>query len=454
MKSATKKQAQAVEGETLKVMSAEEIADAAEPCAELVKISSGFALAIADAKIAGHVLTFSPYYADLLKLEDELVNLNPDDPTEEDAVAAKELKSKYRQIRLDSAAKKSEVKKDILVEGRLLDKLDNAVTDAAKSRELKCEAIEKHRENKENERRAEIKKTRKEALEAFDYDTDFLTLEDMSEESYLKLLSKAQTIKEGLGAKEKLDEIEEQKRVSEADKLKSRVNLITALGFVLDTSSGMYESPDGSIGEGAIKTTTDATFDEWATAIASVRNKRLEAANNAANAAREKQEREKNRINAVSGAGLIYDPATEVYEGYGCCISLADIIGLNADDFTDLFKTTKEAILKKKAADKKADDERKAEEKKTKDENDRLKQEKADQEAKERAAAQKIKDDAEKARLAPDKEKFKAFYLSFKALVKTFPEFESEAAKLAGARFKEAVSITLKVALEEAGKLA
>lgn len=442
--------------DSLKVLSPEEIKEAEKtlkPAGELVPIGNewGTALGIDQSKVNGYLLAFTPHISKIVELEDKFNKINFEEPTDADVELAKELLPLYRENRKSSDATHKSEKDSFVKEGRLLDKLKNAVLAGTSIKEDKLKEVVDFAEKKENERISALVNERRELLEAQDYDASFLTdLGIMEANRFNKLLSKATETKTALDKAVKYDEQEEQKKQELEARKKLRIDLITSVGCEWNEEKAHYSNVDDfEINLKAVNEATEEQFKEWYDA-AKVKfdTRKLEEAN-ALQAEKEKAEKITNRINAITAQGLIFDEVTGLYTGYGQTISLVQVKTLGAQGFTDWFNGAKAAV--KTAKDKAAAEalELKNKQSAEKAEADRLKKAEADRVAEEK----RKKDAAEALKRAPDKEKFRDFYLKLKALIIEFPIMESEAGKDAGRAFQIASHKCLDTARIEAQKL-
>lgn len=447
-----------VEEGKLTVISASE-AEPFETPKELAPVVAEYGLTLADDKVHKHVVTFSPFVKSLVDYEAELTPLLSIEHTPERAALAKELQTKYQKVRTGALNVKKQEKEEIVVEGRFLDKLNKVIEEAAAIKEAQCAEIVNLEETLENARKESLKTYRKTALEALDYDTDFMDLVNMPEESFLKILGKAKEIKEGLDSKKQKDVEEEAERTRRANVKLTRINALAALGMAFDLDLQGYEGLPGFLGLGMVNDGDDKAFE---IAIAELRNKAAELkATKEENDRKEKEAKDRitNRINAVTKLGLTYDTVLESYVGYEQKITLKQVQELPAQDFTDTFELARDMVAKAKKveSDAQAKKDQEAAEVKKKADADAAEVKRLQELEKKRIADEKAEKDKKAAEakallLAPDKEKFKAFYVALKAV--QVPDFATEEGKIVGVRMTEGLQMIYKLAVQEAAKLA
>lgn len=135
---------------------------------------------------------FTPYFNKMAEIETKINSLNSENPIDVDVKLAREIRLALKNNRVASEKIKDEQKASILIEGRLIDNLNNIVKNTSKGLEMKCESIEKYAEQQELKRKEERKITRLEALEPYEetegfYNFNFNLLE-MSDEAFDDLL--------------------------------------------------------------------------------------------------------------------------------------------------------------------------------------------------------------------------------------------------------------------------
>jgi hypothetical protein len=390
----------------------------------LADVVKEYGLELPDSKVDSHLRTFLPYVSKLVELETEMqAILTAPEITPELSERAKALRGEYRTVRTGADGTKATEKKDMIIEGRFLDKINKTIADAASSKEEKCSEVEKHIENLENERIEALKKDRREKLEALDYDTEFLNLSEMTDESFNRLLKKAEEAKLGADALKQQQEAEQarlaeeqKKRQEQEQTVRNRMAQVTAIGLIYDESNRNFTGPLGRIDQDVLEFFNDADFAKHFDPIKKRFDEDKKSKDEALKAEQEKSQRITNRINAITALGMTYNTATEQYEGYGQSIHIKHVNEFAADNFKDELDRVKSMVDKEKARLKKIDDEAKAE-------TVRLQQAEAKRKEQEQQAAEQKRLLA----LAPDKDKFKAFYTAFKEF--KAPEMTSDAGK-------------------------
>ncbi len=136
---------------------------------------------------------FTPYFTAMAEIETKINSLNAENPLAVDVKMAREIRLALKNNRVASEKVKDEQKQSILIEGRLIDNLNNIVKNTSKSLELKCESIEKYAEQQELKRKEERKLIRLEALKPyeelegfFNLNYDLLNMEDMAFDNLLE----------------------------------------------------------------------------------------------------------------------------------------------------------------------------------------------------------------------------------------------------------------------------
>jgi len=136
---------------------------------------------------------FTPYFTAMAEIETKINSLNAENPLAVDVKMAREIRLALKNNRVASEKVKDEQKASILIEGRLIDNLNNIVKNTSKGLELKCESIEKYAEQQELKRKEERKLIRLEALKPyeesegfFNFNYDLLGMEDVAFDNLLE----------------------------------------------------------------------------------------------------------------------------------------------------------------------------------------------------------------------------------------------------------------------------
>src|SRR5688572_24538830 len=127
---------------------------------------------------------FTPYFNRMAEIEVKINLINKDTPTKEDVKIAREIRLALKNNRVASEKVKDDSKAAILIEGRLIDNLNNIVKNTSKGLELQCESVEKYHELQEQKRKDAIKAERIELLSAYEIDTSFYDLGNMPDEAF------------------------------------------------------------------------------------------------------------------------------------------------------------------------------------------------------------------------------------------------------------------------------
>jgi len=158
---------------------------------ELVQ-KSGIELTKAEA----HVHAFSPQFALLADLSRPLADLNKENPTPEDAAIARKTRLALVKVRTGAESIKDERKAVLLTESNLIQGIFNVVKSSCILTEGEYEAIEKHQERIEKERKEAIRAERLLKLAPFDVDTTYLfeALVDMDDAKFAQLLADSEML--------------------------------------------------------------------------------------------------------------------------------------------------------------------------------------------------------------------------------------------------------------------
>lgn len=181
-------------------------------------------------KVQGYIGKFFPYLTKLSELEEKIKTINSENPTQEDGKLARELRLIYVKNRTSSEKEKDALKKNILLEGNLIQSMYNVVLNASKIKENHLEAIEKHQENIEKEKKALLKAEREALLSPYVENVSLYPLGELGQPEFESLLEGSKLIKE---KKEKDAQIETL-RIKRENKLRKYTNEIPeGLGTML-----------------------------------------------------------------------------------------------------------------------------------------------------------------------------------------------------------------------------
>lgn len=132
---------------------------------------------------------FTPYFNKMGDIEKKISLLNSDSPNKEDVKIAREIRMALKNNRVAAEKVKDDSKAAMLIEGRLIDSLNNIVKNTSKGLELKCEQIEKDAEIKEAARIEAIRTERAEMLSPYVEDANIFPLGTMTDEQFETMLS-------------------------------------------------------------------------------------------------------------------------------------------------------------------------------------------------------------------------------------------------------------------------
>lgn len=132
---------------------------------------------------------FTPYFNRMAEIETKINGLNKIDPKREDTKIAREIRLALRDNRVASEKVKDSAKASILIEGRLIDNLNNIVKNTSKGLELQCEQIEKDAEIKEAARIESLRSERAELIAPYIEDANIFPLGTMTEDQFNTLLA-------------------------------------------------------------------------------------------------------------------------------------------------------------------------------------------------------------------------------------------------------------------------
>lgn len=147
-------------------------------------------------KALEHAFKFVSPMKEINELSKSLSILNKENPSLVDVKTARTNRLALVKVRSRAKEIKEELKENILTEGKLIDKLFNTVIDTAQLSESEYDAIEKHAENLEKERKESLRKERTGSLSGLTENTAMYPLGEMSEEAFNELLSGLKMAKE------------------------------------------------------------------------------------------------------------------------------------------------------------------------------------------------------------------------------------------------------------------
>ena len=183
---------------------------------------------------------------------------------------ARALRLVYQKIRTGTDALHKAKKANLLIETRALDGLRNIVKYAVTENEDKLMAIEKHYENLEIKRKAELKESRELKLEAYGGTPEGIIVEDMADDvwkNYLVGVQAAHQIKIEAEKKAEADRKAEEERIRKAqelDKLRvQRGHELSNIGVPWNEDQQYYGLDDSfAISVHDVDEKTEAEFNE------------------------------------------------------------------------------------------------------------------------------------------------------------------------------------------------
>jgi hypothetical protein len=136
---------------------------------------------------------FTPYFNKMAEIEGKINSLNSVNPGAIDVKMAREIRLALKNNRVASEKVKEDTKAMILIEGRLIDNLNNIVKNTSKGLEMQCESIEKFAEIQEQKRKEERKAHRLELLKPYEPEEGYFQsnydLLNMGDDAFDNLLS-------------------------------------------------------------------------------------------------------------------------------------------------------------------------------------------------------------------------------------------------------------------------
>lgn len=136
---------------------------------------------------------FTPYFNKMAEIETKINSLNSTNPGAIDVKMAREIRLALKNNRVASEKIKEDAKAMILIEGRLIDNLNNIVKNTSKGLEIQCESIEKFAEIQEQKRKEERKAHRIEMLKPYEPEEGYFQsnydLLNMGDDAFDNLLS-------------------------------------------------------------------------------------------------------------------------------------------------------------------------------------------------------------------------------------------------------------------------
>lgn len=186
---------------------------------EMLEMAQKLGLVITDAQSIA--VKFAPYMAVVNEYSQLIAKIEKVNPTESDAKQAREYRLKLVSNRGKNGMDitHTELKSGLVVRGRYIDSLYNAVENSSRLSELEAESIEKHRERAEAKRQEDLANTRRALLEPFETDTTYLPLGIMTDDQFTRLLENetlAQNARKDAAEKVELARIEAERLAEDA----------------------------------------------------------------------------------------------------------------------------------------------------------------------------------------------------------------------------------------------
>ncbi len=158
----------------------------------------------------GHAMRFVPFMQEITNLSQAYDSMDKENPTPSDVKTARENRLAIVKLRTGSEKIKKSLKEGVITEGKLLDALDNKIDSSASAIEAKYEAIEKHAENIEKERKEKLQKERLEMLKELTDKAHLYPLGEMQQDGFDELVN-------GLKLAKQAKELADQKAKEEAE---------------------------------------------------------------------------------------------------------------------------------------------------------------------------------------------------------------------------------------------
>lgn len=183
---------------------------------ELVKVAekNGLTLLVAQQ----HAEAFMPSLIEAVRLSQDLLKMDKNNPSEEDAKTARRNRLDLVKVRTGSKGIEESRKKDLNTEKDLIIDLNKVVWATSQESERQYEEIEKYAERKEATRIEELKEQRLVALAPYEVDSKYIPLGKISQEEFDTLFNDSKIIFEAKAAAKKKQEEEEAKAKEVAEK--------------------------------------------------------------------------------------------------------------------------------------------------------------------------------------------------------------------------------------------
>lgn len=408
-------------------------------------------------KAEKYALGYQPLMAEVLTQADLLKGLDKTKP--DDAKIAKRVSLDLGKICSRLTVKKKEDKDTLLIETRLIDGLFNVAESTARLTQKDADEIVDYLENIERERKNKLADERREELQKYSANTDYLPLDIMGDEQYqrcledAKLAFEARMIAAEKAEFERLEQIK-QEELAEAERLRLQAERIEAERLEAIRVREELEAKEQQLVKerqlAAAKSKRLAKENEKKLAeqkrLADIESARKEKI--AAEQLAEKQ-KQNNRQSAMFSLGLKWDGQMFHYKDIN--FHWTDLLCMSDADFDKNLKGANKRMAILLAEELKKEQELEAE-------SSRLKQElqaKKDAEEKQRKAFEaQAKADEEKRTAslrAPDKEKVRTLFEAIKSI--TIPEFGTLEGKAVGQMVLGALKVLQADIINESKKL-
>jgi len=177
-------------------------------------------------KAQAHAVAFAPSMNKVHELSKALSSMNKENPTETDAKLARRCRLDLVPVRTGANKIKQELKASLITEEKLIDSLFNVIKHTSELVEAEYEAIEKHAENKEKDRKENLRVERTAELSEYTERPSIYPLGEMEEKDY-------QELKEGLKLQKQAKAESERKNAI----YQERKEVITSFGSLYDSES-------------------------------------------------------------------------------------------------------------------------------------------------------------------------------------------------------------------------
>lgn len=278
-------------------------------------------------KAQSYIGKFLPFLNKLGELEKDIESIPSEAPTKEDAKRARILRLLYRDNRTEADKEKKKQKEGILLEGKLIDGMNNVVDSASKMKEAHLLAIEEFIERKEAAEKEELYKIRKAELSKYCENPDMYPLREMDEEGYQMLLEGQQLLAE--------------KKIAQAEKEKLKAERAALLLPYIETTPNLSLEELPEIAWQELLTNAKAAHEEKL-AAAELERKQKEA--ELETLRKEKEEREVTERAEEAKKEKLFNERLEILQPYNAQARLIDLGGMSEADFNEALILSKGAF--------------------------------------------------------------------------------------------------------------